>query len=38
MWSMRATSPGRDDASTQVAALARTTVESMRGSGLFEKR
>jgi hypothetical protein len=38
MWSIRATNPGREDASTQVAALARTTVESMRGSGLFEKR
>lgn len=38
MWSMRATSPGRDDASAQIAALAQTTVEAMRNSGLFEKR
>ncbi len=38
MWSMRASSPGRDDASTQIAALARTAVESMRSSGLFVKR
>jgi hypothetical protein len=36
MWSMRATSPSAESASVQVAALARTGVDAMRRSGLFE--
>jgi hypothetical protein len=36
MWSMRATSPSTESASVQVAALARTGVDAMRRSGLFE--
>lgn len=38
MWSVRATSPGSDDASVQIAGLARTSVGAMRDSGLFGPR
>lgn len=38
MWSVRATSPSAEDASVQVAGLARTSVDAMRQSGLFEAR
>jgi hypothetical protein len=38
MWAVRATSPTSEDASGQVAALARTSVDAMRTSGLFEPR
>jgi hypothetical protein len=38
MWSARATSPSSEDASVQVAGLARTSVDAMRRSGLFDAR
>jgi hypothetical protein len=38
IWSVRNASPARDDASVQVAALARGTVDAMARSGMFEKR
>jgi hypothetical protein len=38
MWSMRASSPSGGDVAPQVAELARATVDSMRKSGLFDKR
>jgi hypothetical protein len=38
LWSVRATSPSSDDAAVQVAGLARTSVDAMRKSGLFEAR
>jgi len=38
VWSVRTASPARDDASVQVAALARGTVAAMRRAGMFEPR
>jgi hypothetical protein len=38
MWAVRATSPIAEDASVQVAGLARTSVEAMRKAGLFGAR
>jgi hypothetical protein len=38
MWSVRATSSAASDAAVQIAELARTSVEAMRRSGLFEAR
>lgn len=37
-WSVRATSPRAEDASVQIAGLARTGVAAMRDAGLFEPR
>lgn len=38
MWSVRATSPVAEDAPLQIGALARTSVDAMRDSGLFGPR